>query len=73
MANYSANKDDINEILNLARYSTPLMDFLKSVLVRDIESNVFSEIDGYQRGIRDGKAEEAFKILQLLEGISYDK
>ncbi len=40
--------------------------FLTWYLEKDIEQNVFSDTDGYTRGISDGKAKEAFNILTLI-------
>ena len=48
-------------------------EFLISCLEKDIESNVFSETDGYIRGVADGKAEEANNIINLIRSLSYDQ
>lgn len=50
-----------------------LFEFLTHYLEKDIERNVFSETDGYARGIADGKAEEAFTILTLITRFNHDQ
>ena len=49
------------------------MDFLLYCLEHHIEENVFSDVDGYPRGVKDGKAKEAHEIMQLLGGLRYDQ
>lgn len=74
LAEFSRDKKGLREqILAEANGSTALIEFLEHCLEEDVSNNIFSDTDGFVRGVHDGKAKQALDVLKLLRSLCYDK
>lgn len=50
-----------------------LMEFLIQCFEKDIELNIFTDTDGFERGISDGKAKQSSDYINLIRSLGYDQ
>lgn len=67
------NRDAEKTILREFRDASGFIAFLVKTLEDDIEENIFTEQDGYNRGRSDGRAEQALATIDFIRSLSYDQ
>lgn len=64
-----ADKDKQNRIIKQCKSAEETLDYLEHICEQVLLENIFSETDGYIRGIKDGEAQCANKLLETIKGL----